>query len=118
VLADLTPRILAASLLDMGFSNPFSPPLVSVDCKVLKNPGAAAPAGLEALLKIIRTAIAPAATPAAIKAAEAWNKNYRYQTNVNVQPRNQRSGHNPSMLIAAKDAPSTREQMSFKSVEK
>ncbi len=70
-LAYLTPRILAASLFDIGFSNPFSPPLVRVDCKFLKNPGAAAPAGLEALLKIIRTAIAPAATPAAIKAAEA-----------------------------------------------
>ncbi len=71
MLAYLIPRILAASLFDMGFSNPFSEPLVSVDCKFLKNPGAAVPAGLAAFLKIIRTAIAPAATPAAIKAAEA-----------------------------------------------
>ena len=75
----LTPRILAASLLLIGFSNPFSAPPVKLDCSVLKNPGAAAPAGLEALRKINRTASAPAATPAAIKAAEACEKNKPFQ---------------------------------------
>lgn len=67
----LTPRILAASLLLIGFSKPFSAPPVKVDCKFLKNPGAAAPAGLDAFLSMNRTASAPAATPAAIKAADA-----------------------------------------------
>jgi hypothetical protein len=68
---DLTPRIFAASLLLMGFSNPFSAPPEKLADMDLKKPGAAAPAGRDAFLRMNRTASAPAATPAAMKAAEA-----------------------------------------------